>query len=679
MLKLNNTRKIILVSFLTISSYSFSQKIVTKGDRYFYQNQYQEAIKYYTDDLTSKNKKTAEYSLQKLADCYRITGEFEKAEETYKKILKKKKLEPNNLLNYGLALKSSAKYEEAKLQIEEYIKLKPDDQMGPIYLRSCDSAQKWLDETIGKEVKNLEKINTEFSEFSPIVLNNKLYFSSSRTGSKQAFISFDGGGDIHRMDLYNIDLEKVNSKDIDKNEILNFKEINSPMHEGSACFSKDGNELYFTKTVKGSRDEKTNAVLSTLQIFYSKIDSTGKWTKPASLFIFNSLKYSIAHPCLSPDEKTLYFMSDMPGGKGKTDIYACSKLPKGKWGTPRNLGDEVNTFGHELFPYISENGDLYFSSNAHPGMGQLDVFKASYINEKWTNVTNLKPPINSIGNDFGIYLIGKDYKGFVSSDRFNGKGAEDIYSFSDEIPVEYQICNDILKFKDNSIFDDLKYKISNEDDKSEYEPIVVNGYYYFDISKINNFKITSRKNGLSYNKVIINKNTIGDNYQLKINSSQKPIKITGCKKMLKEDFLDSYEVKFIDSTNNQSKNIYLNEKGFFKTIDTIQPKNNYYIGITSKDYVNTDTVKNNTISYTGIIKHNNIKITGARVEFIRNNKSETIIETDSEGFFMMRFNIIPQEKYEFKIITDNYKTKIVHLILEENKFNYLEEIELEKL
>jgi hypothetical protein len=371
-------------------------------------------------------------------------------------------------------------------------------------------------------------------------------------------------------------------------------------------------------------------------------------------------------------------MSDMPGGKGKTDIYACSRLPKGKWGTPRNLGDEVNTFGYEMFPFISENGDLYFSSNAHPGMGQLDVFKAKYKNEKWTNVTNLKPPINSIGNDFGIYLTGKELKGFVSSDRFNGKGAEDIYSFAEETPISYKICNDTLRFKDNSIFDELKYKITNEDDKSEYELNSVNGYYYFDISKLTNFKITSRKNGLSYNKILINKKIEGENYQLKITSSNKPILLAGCKKLNGLDFLDSYDVTFVDSTNILNNKIYTDNNGNYKTIDTIAPKNIYYIRILSKEYVNTDTVNINSISYTGTIKASNLIISNARIEFIKNNKTETVIESDKDGVFMMRFNIIPGESIQFKIIAENYKTKTIDFIFEPNKSNYHQIIELEK-
>ena len=153
-----------------------AQRNSEKADRYFNQNQFESAIKYYQLDVNSGNKKAKEYAIAKLADCYRIMGEFEKAEETYRKILKRKNKEPNNYLNYGLSLKSSAKYTEAKLQFEEYIKLKPDDKMGPVYLQSCDSAQKWLDETIGKEIKNIEQINTAFSEFGTFIYQNQLYF-----------------------------------------------------------------------------------------------------------------------------------------------------------------------------------------------------------------------------------------------------------------------------------------------------------------------------------------------------------------------------------------------------------------------------------------------------------------------------------------------------------------------
>lgn len=582
---ITNMRAYFVIIILVCFSFSFiySQKNAEKGDRYFDQNQFGTAIKYYLLDIKSGDRKTSEHAMRRLADCYRIIGEFEKAEETYKKILKRKKKDPTNYLNYGLSLKSSAKYAEAKVQFNEYILLKPEDPMGKMLLISCDSAQKWLDETIGREVKNIDKINTEHSEFSPVLLSDsRLYFASSRTGSKEALISFDGGGDMHRLDLYSISMDLINEKENRKTDIINFKDINSPMHDGSACFSKDGKELYFTKTVKGKRNLNTNDILFTLQVYYCKIDSTGRWSKPESAFSFNSMDYSVGHPALSDDEQTIYFMSDKPGGYGKTDIYYSIKQKNGEWGKPVNAGNFVNTFGYELFPYYSETGKLYFSSNAHPGMGQLDIFYAEYMDAKWVNVQNMKPPINSIGNDFGIALDGAYNRGFLSSDRFNGRGAEDIYSFSDEIPISLTLKQSSIEFFDKSIYDDIKYKLINERDKSELELTAKNGLYSFDLRDKEPYLLIAKKSGFPFNKINLEliRDTISGDFSIKIKPTLKPLTIDGYylpveNKVKQENGMNVYFIP-LAAVEKQVK-LDLNSKGYFKCDQELDANSEYII------------------------------------------------------------------------------------------------------
>ncbi|PBQ34547.1 hypothetical protein CNR22_23105 [Sphingobacteriaceae bacterium] len=514
---------------LTLPATLYSQSSSAKGDKYYNQNLFESAIKYYLVDAKSHTKKVSEYALQKLADCYRITGEFEKAEATYKKILKKKKKEPVNVLNYGLSLKSSAKYAEAVIQFQEYIRLKPEDPMGPIFLMSCDSAQKWLDETLGKEVKNSVKINSELSDFSPVFYSpRKLFFSSSRLGSTEALISFEGGTEMHRLDLYGIDIENIETPQRKTKDVVNFREINTAMHEGPACFSSDGKELYFTKTIKGVKDKSNNSILNTLQVYYSRLDSNGKWSTPGSAFEFNSLDYSVGHPSLSKDGKKIFYMSDKPGGFGKTDIYYSVK-ENGKWSAPVNAGNIVNTFGFELFPYLASSGELYFSSNAHPGMGQLDIFRAHFENEKWASIANLKPPVNSIGNDFGISFDGNHLRGFFSSDRFNGKGAEDIYSFSDELFMEFSLINDSLQFNDLEVYDDVKYKLTNETDSTNIELHAVNGIFSVPILQNKNYKLIANRYGMKYNQVVISytKDSLQKNMTFTLRTSERPLQVTG--------------------------------------------------------------------------------------------------------------------------------------------------------
>ncbi|MBS1637545.1 MAG: PD40 domain-containing protein [Bacteroidetes bacterium] len=633
-----------------------SQRNCEKADRYFGQNQFEMAIKYYQADIDSRNGKVSERALKGLADSYRIVGEFEKAEETYRRILKKKKKDPQNYLNYALSLKSSAKYAEAKLQFEEYIRMKPDDPMGEVYLKSCDSAQVWLDATIGKDVRNISALNTGFSEFSPVIVGNTLYFSSSRKGSTQALVSFDGGGELHRLDIYAVNLNSIDQNDHEVVPVVNVKELNSPMHDGSVCFSPDRREVYFTRTVKGDRDEKSNNILNTLQVFYSRLDSGGKWSKPESAFVFNSHKYSTAHPCLSADGKTIYFMSDMPGGFGKTDIYYSVRQSNGKWSSPRNAGREVNTFGYEMFPFISDKGILYFSSNAHPGMGQLDIFQASYENGQWSHVVNLKPPVNSIGNDFGICMDGTNNQGFFSSDRFNGKGAEDIYSFCNEEPLELSFRLDTLVFPDKGIFDELKYKLVNEKDKSEQELKSENRQYYIPIERGVPYRLVAKKNGMSVNK--INFEYTIENHQLKLSlkSSSRAVRVDGKLFWLADSILSKTIVELAD-TLGRKKSSRLKTDGSFHLNDIIMPSQLYKLQSFVPDTDHMTILPANTIPVNGTIHYHDGAIVRAAVSICQNQKVIATLQTNEAGNFQGVVLYDPGLPCSIEIKAEGYKSK----------------------
>lgn len=502
---------IILIGLIlfTLTNSGLAQRYSNKGDRYFDLNLFEDAIHFYElEAKQGKDRDYKNYAKKQLAECYRILGEFEDAEKAYRKVLRNKKnrQDGENYLNYGKSLKSSAKFEEAKKQFEEFIKLKPDDPRGPMYLRSCDSAQKWLDANLGKTVKNLESINTTASEFSPVFIKDgKVVFTSAREGSKSALISFNGGMDKQFLDLYSFNFSDLANPD--SVVIENIKSLNSPKHEGPATFTKDGKEVYFTMTVKGVRKKNTSEVINTLQVMYSKYDdSTQTWSEPVSAFSFNSEDYSVGHPSLSSDGNTIYFMSDMPGGYGGTDIYFCKKDENGKFTHPENAGIKVNTFGYELFPYISDDGTLYFSSNGHPGMGQLDIFYSVYKDGQWGLGVNMQPPINSIGDDFGITFDGKSKRGLFSSDRFNGLGEEDIYSFAEESPFELEVVENKIRFKNTKVFDGLKYTLKDTSGNA-FDLLENNGYFEFRADTTIVYELTAKKSIFPINTYTISVNT----------------------------------------------------------------------------------------------------------------------------------------------------------------------------
>lgn len=648
---------IIIVSTLCFNSSVFCQKNLEKADKLFDLNMFSDAIPFYEAEVKINDRDTKNQTLLKLANCFRIIGEFEKAEAIYKELLKKNRKDPQAILNYAISLKNSAKYAEASDQFNAYLKLTPDDPLGEIYLQSCYLAQDWLSETIGKEVRNLEKLNSSSSDFAPTLLSeSEMVFSSSRIGSTQSIISLSGGSEVEKLDLYNVNINSIDFKD--KIEIKKLAGINTPLHEGPASYSKDGNEIYFTRLVKGKKNSKTNKLINTLQIFYSKKDSLQKWSKPISAFEFNSSEYSIGQPSLSPDGNTIYYMSDMPGGYGSTDIYCSAKQKDGTWSSPKNLGSQVNTFGHELFPYISENGILYFSTDARPGMGQLDIFSAELINKEWKNIVNLKPPINSIGNDFGITLDGKYMRGFFSSDRFNGKGAEDIYSFSEAIPLELTILNNKIKFKDKSIFDGVKYKLINEKDGSETSLEPNNGIYTIEITNSGNYTLSAKKNGFTYNKISMNviSDSLGNYLEAKIKPSLKPILVDGY--LSTKEKIDSSNITDIPLTN-----LLVTLSDTVKIIEQTNTKNNgYYVFNKNLAANNAYVIKaikskvNKKVKCTGIVKNNGNPLIDAAIELYEDDEISEIIKSNKNGNYSLE--LFPNKKYTIKSYKSGYDTII---------------------
>jgi outer membrane protein OmpA-like peptidoglycan-associated protein/tetratricopeptide (TPR) repeat protein len=486
------------VILLSQAEFAVAQKNLNEGNKYFDRNMFEEAIPYYLKEIeTGKNPKFKNAAKEQLANSYRLTGRFLEASEMFKKILEKgsKNAKAENYLNYASSLKNAAKYEEAADIFRKYIELAPTDPMGKVYLESCINAQKWLDQEADYYIKNLEVINTPGSEYAPAFFRDGIVFSSARPDSKKKFINVGDNIDVMRSDLYYINLKNLQDP---LNTVENLEDLNSYLHDGTATFSNSGKEVYFARTITGEKNKKSTVVLNSLQIFYSKIGPEGKWSQPVSAFSFNSDKYSIAQPSLSKDGKRIYYISDMPGGFGTTDIYYSQKDSTGKWGQPTNLGPSINTFGHELFPGIYGNDTLYFSSETHPGMGKLDIFRSVYHNNKWDSITNLGNPINSIGDDFAIVLDESQTRGYFSSDRFNGKGKEDIYTLYKIGPQYIYLNGNNIKFPDYTLFNGITYKISEEGATESIALASENGYYSYPLKDSVNYTVNLRRDGFFY-------------------------------------------------------------------------------------------------------------------------------------------------------------------------------------
>jgi len=391
--------------------------VVKRADSYFNNNEFVKAIPLYKRASTKNDE-----ALRKLADCYRITKNYPQAEIYYEKLTAKKSSDPMAYYYYGEILLNNNKYDEAKKQFVMYSALNPDDNKGDLYAKACDQLKALLVKPAQYKVYNLGDINSSVSDFCPVFYKDGLLFASERVRDLVGYSKSGWTGNSYLSLMYAKGEKKKDTVFYESAKIFSGK-FSGDGHYGPACFNSDYSELFFTKV--DNTITRKRGVVSQSKLYWSKHGSG--WSSPVAL-PFNSNDYATGHPSISKDGQYLYFASNMPGGQGGTDIWV-SKREGDSWGTPQNLGKEINTAGDETFPYISANNMLYFSSNGHTGFGGLDVFASVMKNGKWSSPSNLLPPINSSDDDFGI-IFKDDNSGYFSSNRAGGKGSDDLYGFN---------------------------------------------------------------------------------------------------------------------------------------------------------------------------------------------------------------------------------------------------------
>jgi len=415
-------RLLLFLPFLLSLNFGFAQ--LNKANSYFNNYEYFKAIPLYKKAV---KKDSSIEALQRLADCYRLLKDYKHAEEIYEKAVQKSGIAPINYFYYGLVLKSNSKISEAKEQFQKYALLAPDDKKNTVSLKSCDDIKIWITRPLRFEVKNAKQLNTKYAEFSPVYYKNKIVFTTERQVDKINFESTTMNN-LPYLKVYYTVPKEVNGSATFSRPRLFPGPVNSDYHDGPASF--DGNNTIYSTRVYNYSKGANFINRPKIMIFPAakKRKTDLDWDKPQE-FPYNSDDYNMEHPFISPDGDVLYFTSDMPGGYGGNDIW-MSRKKEGKWEKPENLGPEVNTAGNESFPCVRKDGILYFSSDGQPGFGGLDIFSATFENNKWGNVTNLGLPLNSPTDDFGIAFSDDMQSGYFSSDRPGGSGSDDIYSFS---------------------------------------------------------------------------------------------------------------------------------------------------------------------------------------------------------------------------------------------------------
>lgn len=378
--------------------------------------------------------------IRNITYCYMQINDTKSAEKWLEKLVNSADAAADDVMTYADLLKSEGKYSEAIVQYQNLKTLAPSKvAIADMNIKSCNDAIKWTDEPEFFTIKNEEKFNSDKSDFGLVAYGESFFITSDRNtrnrsaGAKNIY----GWTGNPYLKLYEIKMTDSNIKEV---EYIN--ELNDQFHNGPSTFTEDNKTVYFTRTKAVKQTQKTNnpdptswfkdyegdIYTNRLEIYSAKYVD-GKWSEITPFEKNNSALYSVGHPALSPDGNILYFVSDMPGGLGGTDIYYCEKRSNGTWGDPRNAGDIINTAGKEVFPFVDKNGVLYFSSDSHLGMGGLDLFKANGSKDNWGEAENLKYPINSPKDDFSIYIVKTDRIGYFSSNRYGGLGSDDIYSF----------------------------------------------------------------------------------------------------------------------------------------------------------------------------------------------------------------------------------------------------------
>ncbi len=399
-----------------------------------------------------KNKYTKGEISYYLGECYRKTNKPKKATIQYARAVRYNYEMADAGLFLGDCLLASQKYEEAIEAYEEYLTKEPLDKRAHNGIASCKLA---LNDSITSRytVAKIKKLsNTRYSDFSPGYASSdydQVYFSSMRTEKKKrkkSRITGQGGSNIY--------MAKIDAKGEWTDPELLDETINSEFDEGSATMSADGKEMYFTRCRYDNEQPRSAEMFMVSR-------SGGKWGEPAQIEIADSLL--VAHPAISHDGETLYFVSDMPGGRGGKDIWMAKKGGEGGWSEPVNMGNVINTAGDEMFPSTRMDGSLYFSSNAHVGYGGLDIYRAVYNEEKqdW-EVHNLGRPINSDGDDFGIAFKGLEEAGIFSSSRGSSKAVDNLYEFS--LPkLEFSMKGQVYSRKDEEPITDAYLRLIGTD------------------------------------------------------------------------------------------------------------------------------------------------------------------------------------------------------------------------
>ncbi len=422
-------KRVLFIYLFIVSISGYSQRRYA-ADRYFKEFAYKKAAELYK--ILYDKGDDSQLVISRLGDSHYYNTESLEAERWYKLLMERyeNEVHPEYMFRYAQVLKSNGKVKESDLWLEKLKQTKQEDSRA---LALKDNRDYFAEYSNKKKtfvnVNNLS-INTKYSDFGGFIYDSKLYYASTKPEGTKYDKKIYRWNNQPFLNIYTAE-EQFNETNgnLILDNIMKFSDINTRYHESNAVLTNDGKNVYFTrdnydgKQLGGNKNQIVH-----LKLYKAILKDNGRWEDIQEL-PFNNELYSCGHPALSSDGRTLYFVSDMPGGFGSTDIYQVFINVDGSYGNPVNLGNRINTEGREMFPYVDKENTMYFSSDGHLGLGALDIFESKVKERNFTKPVNLGTPVNSPLDDFSFVISDDKSHGYFSSNRAGGKGDDDIYSF----------------------------------------------------------------------------------------------------------------------------------------------------------------------------------------------------------------------------------------------------------
>lgn len=463
-----------------------------RGDKHFYNFAYSTALDYYKDAL---EKDSTQVLKLKIAECYKMLNDFLNADDWYHKGLTEHgaQVDPKYKLHFAQALSTEQKYDEAREWYEEYKKDVGSDSRAEKKLEGLNNMGRFYKDSVYYNIKQVST-NSVGLDFSPMWYDEGILFVSSRTDKPFSKTVFNWDQSSY-LDLYYARAKP--DGDLESPNIFH-KKVNTKYHEGPLSFYNDQKNVVFTRNnyFKG-RAKKSSDGITKLKLYFADRMKNAKgnaddWVNIRP-FKYNDDEYSIGHPSITNNGKKMFFSSDMPGGFGGTDIYV-TYLKNGEWGTPKNLGQTINTEGMEVFPYL--NGDyLYFSSDGHGGLGGLDLYRATLENEEAVEFKNLGHPMSSSFDDFSLIITDDDHYGYFSTNR-DDTVYDNIYYFIYDKPGDIFVRGTVINNHDSTTVAESTVKLMDVDGKVLKDTLSdTNGDFEFRLAYKRHYKLNAGKLG----------------------------------------------------------------------------------------------------------------------------------------------------------------------------------------